>query len=193
MATGILKLEYHYRKVVAMNRNKKLLRNMVLIVLISLLFMNRTGLYINPITAHESSERNLHYGPSEIVHVEDFDGGKYLLCKYDKWISCNVIERRLFILWSHGQSPFGRENDLTKKMDYSWGNRENNSFFWGIINDKSITKVELELKDGSKLTTTEFYDDLFLLTWKMVTREIYGFKKISAYNSVGELVFEEEY
>jgi hypothetical protein len=176
-----------------MNRNKKLLRNVVLVVLISLLFMNRTGLYFSPISAHESSERNLHYGPSEVVHIEDFDGGKYLLCKYDNWISCNVVEPRLFILWSHGQSPFGRENDLTKKLDYSWGNSENNSVFWGVINDKSITKVELLLEDGSKLETTDFYEDLFLLTWKTTNMDVYGYIKVSAYNADGKVVFEEEY
>lgn len=176
-----------------MNRNRKLLRNMIFLVLILLLFMNRTGLYFTPISAHESSERNLHYGPSQVVHVEDFDGDKYFLCKYDKWISCNRVERRLFILWSHGQSPFGRENDLTQKMDYEWGNRENNSVVWGIRNDKSITKVELLLDDGNKLSTTEFYDDMFLLTWKSKEVEIYGFTKVSGYNSVGELIYEEEY
>jgi hypothetical protein len=155
--------------------------------------MNRTALYFSPISAHESSERNLHYGPSEVVHIEDFDGGKYLLCKYDKWISCNRVDRKLWVFWSHGQSPFGRENDLTKKINYSWSSIENNSVFWGIINDKSITKVELLMEDESKLTTTEFYDDMFLLTWKMETMEIYGFTKVSAYNSNGVLVFEEEY
>lgn len=176
-----------------MNRNRKLIRNLVFVLLLFLLFMNRTGLYITPTAAHESSERNMHYGPSEVVDVEDYDGDKYFLCKYDNWISCNRVERRFWIFWKHGQNPFGRENDLTQMLKYQWGAWENNSVFWGIRNDKSIMKVELLLDDGSKLATTYFYDDMFILTWKMAKNEIYGFTKVSAYNFEGELVFEEKY
>jgi hypothetical protein len=176
-----------------MSRNKKLIRNLVLIVLLIILYMNRTGLYFSPITAHERSERDLHYGPSEIIHVEDFDGDRYLLCQYDKWISCNVVKRRFFVFWSHGMNPVGFENDTYQKIDYSWRGWEDYSIFWGSINDKDITKIELDLRDGSTMTETEFYDGLFVFSWKPEKLQIPAFTEVRGYNTEGELVFEDIY
>ena len=86
-----------------MSRNKKIIRNIVVLGILFFVFLKATGLYLIPLSAHENSERSIHYGPSEVVHIEDFDEGKYILCKYDKWISCNTVKRELLFFWRFGR------------------------------------------------------------------------------------------
>lgn len=83
-----------------MSRSKKVIRNIIILILLFFLFHQHLGLYLTPLAAHKSSERGINYGPSKVVYVEDYadnyDKGKYLLCKYDKWVSCNTVNRTLF-------------------------------------------------------------------------------------------------
>jgi len=74
-----------------MSRIKKVIRNLIILVLLFILYMMWAGLYLTPLLANEHSERSAHYGPSEVIHIENFDGGKYILCKYDRWFSCNTV------------------------------------------------------------------------------------------------------
>ena len=127
-----------------------------------LIVFQSSELYLTPISAHEYSERSIHYGPSEVVHIEDWDGGKYILCKYDKWVSCNTVKRTLLLFWRFGNQPIGFENDKTKAVDYTWGASGQYWKLYGIINDDKIKKVEITLDNGEVLTQTAFYDDLFL-------------------------------
>ncbi len=182
-----------------MSRLKKILRNIIILAVIFFLYTRLFGLFLDPLTAHEHSERSIHYGPSEVVHVEDFDGGKYILGKYDNWVSCNTVHRVLFFLWRFGNQPIGFENDTAKAISYTWGtssmvNSNQNHRVYGIINDDSIKKVEITLADGEILTQTDFYEDLFLITWKSSnSNDRWPIKIIRAYNSGNKIIFEEEH
>ena len=90
-------------------------------------------------------------------------------------------------------NPVGFENDTYQKIDYSWRGWEDYSIFWGSINDKDITKIELDLRDGSTMTETEFYDGLFVFSWKPEKLQIPAFTEVRGYNTEGELVFEDIY
>ena len=116
-----------------MSKNKKILRNIVLLIIIIFILFPRFGLYLSPLSAHRASEKSIHYGPSEIVHIEDFDRGKYILGKYDKWISCNTVNRSLLFFWTFGDQVTGIENDLTKAVSYTWGMSEDQYKIYGII------------------------------------------------------------
>lgn len=174
-----------------MSRPKKIIRNLLVLVILLLLFLNRSGLYFSPLSAHEHSERSIHYGPSEVVHVEDFDGGKrlYILSKYDKWVSCNTVNRSLFFFWRLGDQPIGFENDKTKPLDFTWSGSYQNYKVYGIINDNRVKKIGITLSDGEVLTQTNFYDGLFLVTWTNNQE----FKNIKGYDSNGQVIFESEY
>lgn len=177
-----------------MSRNKKILRNIFILAILNFIFFRVSGLYLTPLSAHEESERSIHYGPSEVVHIEDFDDGKYILCKYDKWVSCNTVNRVLFFFWRYGNQPVGFENDKTKAIDYTWGVSYNNYKLYGIINDDRVKEVQITLKNGENLTETEFYDDLFLFTWKSDNdSNAWSFSNIKAYDVDGNIVFEDEY
>lgn len=176
-----------------MTRTNKIIRNAILLVVLFLLFMWRSGLYFTPLSAHESSERSIHYGPSEVVHVEDFDKGKYILCRYDRWISCNTVNRALFFLWRFGNQPTGFEYDATKPIDYTWGSSYQYYKLYGIINDNRVEKIEITLGNGTVLAQTEFYDGLFLFTWKAEDNDDdFFFKGIRAFDSEGKIIFQEE-
>ncbi len=160
-----MKSEYLWKKVYPMNRKKKLVKNIVIIFILFFVLINRSGLYLSPVSAHEASERSIHYGPSQLIHVTNYEGDKYMLCKYEEWVSCDRIERVLFFLWKFGSSPFGFENDLNEKLKFSWSYMNNKCQLYGIVNDDSIKMVEIVLEDGRTFTQTEFHDGLFLFNW----------------------------
>lgn len=178
-----------------MSRNKKIIRNIVILILLFFLTLRVSGLYLRPLSAHESSERSAHYGPSEVVHMEDFHGGKYILCKYDKWVSCNTVKRKLFFFWGFGNQVTGFENDKTKVIDYTWGMSSNDYKLYGIINDDRIRKIEITLGNGEVFTETKFYDDLFLFTWESHDHDdrSLDFNNIKGYDSENNIIFEDEY
>jgi hypothetical protein len=154
--------------------------------------MLQSGFYLSPISAHENSERSIHYGPSEVVHIEDFDKGKYILGKYDKWVSCNTVNRELFFLWRFGNQPIGFENDKAKAVSYTWGASYQYNKVYGILNDTRVKKIEVALSNGDILTQTTFYDALFLITWKSEKNENKNFKSIIGYDSENKIIFEEK-
>jgi len=174
-----------------MNRLKVALRNIVIIIILFFLFLNRSGLYLTPLSAHESSERSIHYGPSEVVHVEDFEEGKHILGKYDKWISCNTVEKELFFLWNFGSQVTGFENDKNKPLNYSWNASHQYYKCYGIRNDVGIEKVEIILYNGDVYETTDFYDNLFLITWESSEDNDYYIKNIKGYDKANNIIFEE--
>ena len=177
-----------------MSRNKKILRNIVILAILIFIFFNISGFYLTPLSAHKNSERSIHYGPSEVIHIEDFDGGKYILCKYDKWVSCNTVNRVLFFFWRYGNQPIGFENDKTKALDYTWGMSQENYKLYGIINNDKVTKIQITLNNGKVFTETDFYEDLFLFTWKADNDdEAWWFNNIKGYDSNDNLIFEDEY
>lgn len=176
-----------------MSRPKKILRNIIILVGLTFLFLRSRGLYLTPLSAHRASERSAHYGPSEIIHIEDFEKGKYILCKYDKWISCNPVNKSFFIFWSIDDEGPGIENDKTKALNFTWGMSRNSYRFYGIINDYRINKIEVLLDDDQLLTQTEFYDAMFLFAGSIPNNSYPYFKTIKGYDSEGNLIFQHEY
>ena len=174
-----------------MSRFKKVIRNIIVLSILSFLLFWRSGLYLSPLSAHEHSERSIHYGPSEVVHIEDFDAGKYILGKYDKWVSCNTVNRVLYLFWRFGDQPTGFENDKTKAVDYTWGSSYQYNKIYGIINDDKVKKIDITLSNGKIFTQTGFYGDLFLFTWRSNDKENCDFKNIKGYDSGNNIIFEE--
>lgn len=171
-----------------MNRKKKVVRNIIILLFLFLLRFVSYNLYLSPIAAHEASEKSIHYGPSEVVYIEDFDGGKFILGKYDKWISLNTVNKSMFMFWTFGSPVNGIEVDKTKPLDYTWAYSRPMFKYFGIINDDNISKIEVTTDNGTVLSQTEFYDDMFLLTLEAETR----FDSIKAYDSQGNILFEED-
>ncbi|WDV47612.1 hypothetical protein PV797_07985 [Clostridiaceae bacterium M8S5] len=169
-------------------QTKKLIINTSILAIIILMLYLRSGLYISPIKAHEDSERGLHYGPSKIVHSRDFKDGKYYLCKYDKWISVDEILKSKLFFWRAGSPSFGLENKKDKSVVFSWSRHDSRRIVYGAINDARIKKIEVHLTDGTTLTETKFYDNLFLINWEAV-----NMKKIIARDSSDNIIYESEY
>lgn len=174
-----------------MNRKLLILRNLAIIIVLSILLMFRLGLYLSPIAAHKSSERGIHYGPSEIIHIEDFEKGKYILGKYDRWISCNTVNRFLYIFWTAGNQPTGIENDTTKAVCYDWSSGHPYFKAYGVINDNKIKKIEVTLSNGVVITQDVFFEDMFLVKWKENKSNPLYFKGIRGYDKDNNIIFEE--
>jgi len=144
-------------------------------------------------SAHENSERSIHYGPSEVIHIEDFKDGKYFLCKYDNFVSCDTVNRSLLFFWRIGNQPIGFENDKTKPVNYTWSSAFSYWKVYGIVNDDRIKRVEIVLNDGNTLTQSEYYDDLFLFTWNSNDNRSKGYKSIKGYDADNEVIYEGDY
>jgi hypothetical protein len=175
-----------------MNRLKKAIRNIIVITILFALILMRTGTYLSPLSAHEHSERSIHYGPSKVAHIEDFEKGKYVLGTYDRWVSCNTVNRELFFFWRFGDQPVGFENDKIKAISYTWSSSNPYAKAYGIVNDKRVKKIEIALSNGDILTQTDFYDDLFLITWKSDDSQNTFMKMLRGYDSDNNIIFEEK-
>ena len=171
-----------------MNRKRKILRNIIFIAIFISFALLSGMFYIDPVAAYRGSERSIHYGPSEVVHVEDFSGGKYFLGKYDRWISCNIIQKSMGVFWSAGSYVTGTEISYDHPIYYEALYGLSNARAYGIRHDESITKVDVHLMDGTIISQEEFHEDMFLLTWESE----FEFRKIVAYDDAGTVVFEEE-
>lgn len=174
-----------------MSRFKKIVINIIVLAALFFLFIITSGLYLSPLLAHEHSERSIHYGPSDVIHIEDFDDGKYILCKYDKWVSCDTVNRKLYFFWRFGNQPIGFENNKTKVIDYNWYSSGQNYKVYGIINDDRVNRIQVTLNNGGIYTQTEFYDNLFLLTWRLDNEDC-CLKNIRGYDSNNNIIFEDD-
>lgn len=176
-----------------MNRPKKIVRNIILIIILFFIFLKSAGLYLTPLSAHRASEKSIHYGPSQVVYIEDFDRGKNILAKYDKWISANTVNRSLFFFWRFGNGVIGIENDKTKAINYSYGMTGENSHYYGIINDEKIKRVEIVLENGEVFNETEFYDDMFLFVGTGSNDRFPRVTNIKGYDLEDNVIYEEDY
>ena len=174
-----------------MNRIKKIVRNIIIIIVLFLFIMNRSGLYFTPLAAHRSSERSIHYGPSKVIHMEDFKDGKYILGTYDKWVSCDTVNRAWLFFWHAGNQPLGFENDKSVSVNYTYMSSGQNHIAYGIINDKGIQKIEINLSSGVTLIQSDFYEDLFLFTWKSDQENKITFQSIRGYDVDDNIIYEE--
>lgn len=179
-----------------MSRRKKVIRNFIILGVLLFITFRGIGIYLTPIAAHEYSERRAYYGPSEVVHVEDYEEGKLILSKYDRWISCSEVYRVLFFFWMAGHNALGFENDKTKAINWQLDGTNSYYTFYGIINDDKVKKVQLILNNGQTYSETEFHDNLFLFIWKAVKR--IGYEKwlpssVRGYDENNNVIFEEKY
>ncbi len=172
-----------------MSRGKKIIINILILGITSFILLGRLGLFFTPLSAHENSERSINYGPSKVIHIENFKGGKYILGTYDKWISCDTVNRVGLIFWVAGSQPVGFENDTSKAVSYTWYSSAKDFRVYGIVNDNDVKKIEVTLSNGEVLTQTDFYEDLFLIRWKR--KENLYFSAIRGYDEENRLIYEE--
>ncbi len=175
-----------------MNRAIRTVRNIVIIGVLFTCFLALEGLRLTPIQAHIVSEKGIHYGPSEIVKVFDHGSYQHLLCKYDKWISCNTVNKHLLFLWSPGSQPIGFENDKNKDIDFSWNVSKGVDLVYGGVNNPHITKIELHIDETNTLIQNSLYDGLFYFSWEGKDHHWQDLK-IIGYNSNNEKVYETSY
>lgn len=171
-----------------MNRKQKIIRNTIILIGFSFLLFTRSYLYLDPMTAFRSSERSNHYGPSEVVYMESFPGGKYIVGRYEQWISQFEINRVFGIFWRIGNGHTGIEIKENQPLTYVLSQSDYGFRVYGIITDSKIAKIEVYTLDGSILTQSDFHEGLFILSWE----EDAEFRKIMAYDASGAVIFEEE-
>lgn len=175
-----------------MSNSKKLIRNIIILAAMLFAFFWGSNLYLTPLAAHKHSERGIHYGPSEVVHIEDFEKGKYLLCKYDNWISCNTVKMQFFFLWGFGDQPIGIENKKDQKLTYTWQMSDQYYVLYGVINDSSVKKVKITYVNGETKLQSDFYDNMFLFTWKDPKNDNNYVTKIQGYDINGNVIYDND-
>lgn len=173
-----------------MNKFRKSLLNIVVIIILGFLLVISFGYHFSPLSAYKSSERKFNYGPSQIKHIETLDDRKYYLSIYDKWVSVNRVSK-WFVFWRLG-SPYIFEYDTSKPFDFSWS-ASDTLVVYGIINDDRIKRIELTSKDGIVISQDEIHDQLFLITWKYKDNNRFNNFSIKGYDEQDRLIYEDEY
>lgn len=176
-----------------MSRSKKVIRNCIIIIILAFFLMSWLGLSFTPIAAYEKVERGIHYGPSQIVHIENYKSNKFILGRYDRWVSCSNVKRAFLLFWAAESTPIIVENNKNKALCYTWSYYNPILKVFGTINDEKIKKVEVTLSNGNIVTQTEFYDNLFLLICDTKDMGNIYFDAIRGYDRENNLVFESEY
>lgn len=120
--------------------------------------------------------------------MESFPGGKYIVGRYEQWISKSEINQVFGIFWRIGNAYTGIEIKENQPLTYVWSQSDYGFHAYGIITDSKIAKIEVYTSDGSMLTQSDFHEGLFILSWE----EDAEFRKIMAYDASGAVIFEEE-
>ena len=152
-----------------MKRLKILIRNLIIIGILSFVFMKVNGIYLTPEAAFRASERDLHGGPATIVHSLEKNGNAYLFTKYYDFYNCSRINPTLKYFWKYGGNPYGPENRKDEQVSFGHHPIDDGFLTFGIRNDEAIEKISLEGhgydKNSTFLETEEFYEDLFYFLW----------------------------
>ncbi len=180
-----------------MTRLKKLIRNLLLIAVLLFLFMRLNGLYFSPERALHASERDLNYGPSEIVHSFDYGKSRFFLARYENYFSFPSIDRALGVFWRYG-GGWGKENEQERPLSFNFHSHDNQLTVFGMRNDPSITRVKVELPTAEgetiAINSDEFYEDMFFVMWKGEDEDgLWPGSHIIAYNVEGDVVYETDF
>ena len=183
-----------------MTRSKKAIRNFLLIAVLLFLVMKLNGLYFSPVNALHASERDLHFGPSEIVHSFDHGNSRYFLTRYEDMISCSPIDRFLGVFWRYG-AGHGTNNLKERPLFTSYRSKEGHWLFYGIRNDANITRVEIEVlnAEGETLTLSSdtFYENMFYIIWEGEIEDDALFSQVfvglKAYDGKGAVVYDSDF
>lgn len=183
-----------------MTRLKKVIRNIILIAVLLFLVMKLNGLYFSPVNALHASERDLHFGPSEIVHSFDNGNSRYFLTRYEDMISCSPIDRFLGVFWRYGAGS-GVEIKKERPLFTSYRTKEGDWLIYGIRNEANITRVEIEMRNTAGETqiysSDTFYENMFYIMWEgendseVLFSEI--FVGIKAYDDKGAVVYDSDF
>lgn len=69
---------------------------------------------------------------------------------------------------------------------------DNNTVYYGIVNDDRVKRLEIELKNREILVVEEFYDDMFIHLTESENDDFYYVRVIRGYDSEGKELFQEE-
>ncbi len=171
-----------------MNRKKKILINLAIIILLGYFILLQMGLHFTAISAYRDGERTFHFGPSKIVHMKDVDNKKYILGTYKNYFSRNIV-KHFFVFWYPFDVGVHIGVDKKKAFNYSGSLSDQQSDVFGMINDERITKIQVVFTSGGVLNQTKFYDRMFLFVWKSNDQLAY----VRGYDKQGNLIYEEKH
>lgn len=151
------------------------------------------------IGAYRSSERTMHYGPSEIKKVIDVKNGKVYLGKYKNWISASPMEKK-FIKWYPGNGgagcPIKYSDKISNFMEY--GEMGHNSYIFsvfGYVNDSNIKVVSLEFGENKKMNAMKYKitsDKMFIFCLGNNSHK-YKVTSLKGLDKDGKVIYENEY
>ena len=84
---------------------------------------------------------------------------------------------------------FQQHPSIDEIYDWSYSGGLYKAF--GIINDDSISKIEVVMNDGDNHYQDEFYDNMFLIHWSSYENKTYDIEGIRAYDKDNNIVFED--
>ena len=151
------------------------------------------------IGAYRSSERTMHYGPSEIKKIIDVKNGKVFFGKYKNWISAAPIEKKI-IKWYPGSGGAGCPIKYSDKISHfeqcsAMGTDSYVYTVFGCVNDSSIATVNLQFKKDGKINSMNYKiasDKLFIFCFdKYKSKD--NLISLRGLDNKGKIVYEYKY
>lgn len=175
-----------------MNRGKKLIRNLAVILVLLLGFYYFGGYYVSRQQCIIETLRGL-YG-TETREIMELRQGNYiatLMADEDDESFSIVGTKKIGFLYRTGSSSIGIQNDKKEILKISgMASSDHGMVIFLCRNNKTIEKVEVLLENGESFTITEWQED-----YAGYIREDHNWESgtYKAYNAEGELVGEVYY
>jgi len=175
-----------------MNRGKRLIRNLFLILAVLFLFGYFRGYYVSKQQCVMETLRG-HYG-TETREIMEIKRGNYIVTlmadKNDESFSL-VGTKKVGFLYQTASGLIGKKINKEKCMTIAGEGSSDRGFLACIFrNDKSIEKVEVQFENGETYLITDWQEDYACF---MREGEEWWYGTYRAYNAEGELVGEEMY
>lgn len=180
-----------------MNKKKKLTLQIVVLILILLSLFLQYQLFFSWESAYRHLETYEHFGPASEIHTLNDSGDRYILAKYDRWISIFYIYEQYGFFYRPGfmtdSLEIDKEADISLQTSVVHFN-EREYLVYAYAKDP-ITTLEVVRGDGSTITLEPLTDHIHIGYWLWESVEVNPELEITivrGYDQEGELVYEEE-
>lgn len=175
------------------------------------------SLSFTPEKAIRHIEKNFHFGPATLVHMEKTSDSRIYLGRSGNYGALYDVIRSWGLFW-RSSPPMVLENDPTQPISqlYTMRSPEPANFFgkrpgthendpqislitlFGFVNDPQIVKLELTSHLGDTQVLSEFHDGMFLFRYEepLDYRDpgdgyFHRFEALRGYDTAGKLIYED--
>lgn len=176
-----------------MNRTKKIIRNMGIVLLICFFFYYMVGYYLTKEACIRDSIRGLYCKEDQLINsvwIKPYD--VTLVADLDHLTVSLISTEKVGFFYRMGNNSIGMEIDRNNPIDIGGiFDSDYGTVTYIYRNDKSIDEVHLVMEDGETKMVNEWVNDFILLSYDNRDKWMHTICRV--YDDNGELVYETAY